>query len=160
MLIGVTSFYRDNAVCEYLKVHIFPAMFDELPNRHIIRAWVTGCSIGEEAYSLAIIFKEAFEKIEEHRNLTFQIFATDLDLDAIDKAREGIFSKNIVPDISAERLSRFFNIDIEGYRVSAAIREKAVFALRMLLKIHPLLNSTSLHAVICLFIWSPKYRKN
>ena len=137
LLIGVTSFFRDKAVWEALKEHVLPAMFAELPDGHLIRAWVTGCSTGEEAYSLAIIFKEAFEKIEEDRNLTLQIFATDLDMDAIDKARKGIFSKNIVSDVSPERLSRFFNIDLEGYRVGTAIREMVVFAPQNVIKDPP-----------------------
>ena len=146
LLIGVTSFFRDKAVWEALKDNVFPAMFNTLPDGHVIRAWVTACSTGEEAYSLAIIFKEAFEKIEEHKNLTFQIFATDLDLDAIDKARKGIFSKNIVSDVSPERLSRFFNMDTEGYRVSTAIREMVVFAPQNVIKDPPF---TKLNILTC-----------
>ncbi len=77
LLIGVTSFFRDTAVWDKLKEETLPALMNELPNGYVLRAWVTGCSTGEEAYSLVIIFKEAQEKFKKNKNLTLQIFATD-----------------------------------------------------------------------------------
>lgn len=137
LLIGVTSFFRDSAVWEMLKESVLPALINELPDGYMLRAWVTGCSTGEEAYSLAIIFKEAMGKIRNHKILTLQIFATDLDSDAIEKARKGVFSKNITADVSPERLSRFFSVEDEGYRVNAAIREMVVFAPHNVIKDPP-----------------------
>ncbi len=137
LLIGVTSFFRDSAVWEKLKESILPEMFNELPNGYVVRAWVTGCSTGEEAYSLAIIFKEAIEKIKKHKNLTLQIFATDLDQDAIETARKGYFSRNIVADVSPERLHRFFLEEGEYFRVKIAIREMVVFAPQNVIKDPP-----------------------
>jgi two-component system CheB/CheR fusion protein len=93
LLIGVTSFFRDSAVWEKLRDSILPDLISELPNGYVLRAWVTGCSTGEEAYTLAIIFREAIEKIKRHKNLTLKIFATDLDQDAIEIARKGYFSE-------------------------------------------------------------------
>ncbi|MEI7501052.1 MAG: chemotaxis protein CheB [Bacteroidota bacterium] len=128
MLIGVTSFFRDPAVWEMLKLKVLPAILEELPHGYVFRAWVPGCSTGEEAYSLAMVFKEAMEKIRNQKNLTFQIFASDLDHDSIEKARLGRFPSNITADVSSERLSRFFTIEPEGFRLSTAIREMVVFA--------------------------------
>jgi two-component system, chemotaxis family, CheB/CheR fusion protein len=137
LLIGVTSFFRDIAVWEKLKAQIFPEMISKLANGPILRAWVTACSTGEEAYSLAIAFKEALEKTKNSKNISLQIFATDLDQDAIDKARKGIYSQNIAADVSPERLGRFFTVEPEGYRVIAAIREMVVFAPQNVIKDPP-----------------------
>ncbi len=86
------------------------------------------CSTGEEAYSLAIVFKEALEQLKPQGRFTLQIFATDLDQDAIDKARQGVYPANIAADVSPERLNRFFIEDENGYRVSKEIREMVIFA--------------------------------
>jgi len=128
LLIGVTNFFRDAAVWEKLKENVLPALFNEAPNRHVFRAWITGCSTGEEAYSLAIVFKEAYEKVKKDKNFTLQVFATDIDSDAIELGRKGIFSANIVADVSPERLSQFFVKDENGFRVNTSIREMVVFA--------------------------------
>ena len=137
LLIGVTSFFRDTAVWEMLKKNVLPAIIEELPHGYVLRAWVPGCSTGEEAYSLAIVFKEAMEKIKNHKSLSLQIFATDLEVDAIEKARKGIFSSNITADVSPERLSKFFTVEPEGFRLSTAIREMVVFANQNVIKDPP-----------------------
>lgn len=112
----------------------------------VIRAWVAGCSTGEEAYSLAIIFKEVLADIKPARNWTMQIFATDLDKDAIDKARTGIYPANITADVSPERLHRFFVQDERGYRVNKEIREMVVFAPQNVIMDPPF---TKLDVVVC-----------
>ncbi|MFZ4414584.1 MAG: chemotaxis protein CheB [Bacteroidales bacterium] len=128
LLIGVTSFFRDTTVWEKLENEILPEMIKDLPNGYVLRAWVTGCSTGEEAYSLAIVFKEIIEKNKKNRNLTLQIFATDLDADAVEIARKAYFPKNILADVSKDRIMRFFTLEGEGYRVNTVIREMIVFA--------------------------------
>ena len=128
LLIGVTSFFRDAAVWEKLKATVIPAIISKLEPGSILRAWVPGCSTGEEAYSLAIVFKEALEKINPHGGFSLQIFATDLDNDAIDIARKGIFPSSISEDVSEERLKRFFLKTNDGYFINTEIREKIVFA--------------------------------
>jgi two-component system, chemotaxis family, CheB/CheR fusion protein len=137
LLIGVTSFFRDNAVWEKMKESVLPSLIAELPTGHVLRAWVPACSTGEEAYSLAIVFKEALEKLKNNKNLSLQIFATDLDTDAIEKARRGIFSKNIAADIPPELLGKYFTVEDEGYRVNNAIREMIVFAPQNVIKDPP-----------------------
>ncbi len=137
LLIGVTSFFRDTAVWEMLKESVLPALINELPDGHALRAWVPGCSTGEEAYSLAIVFKETLEKVKKCKNLTLQIFATDLDKDAIEKARKGNFSSNITADVSPERISRFFTVEDDGYRMNTDIREMMVFATQNVIKDPP-----------------------
>ena len=128
LLIGVTSFFRDPETWEYLKGHVLPELLSSRASGGVIRAWVPGCSTGEEAYSLAIVLKEALESMETPQNLTLQVFATDVDRDAIEKARVGRYPANIAADVSADRLRRFFIEDEQGYRVNKEIREHVVFA--------------------------------
>jgi two-component system, chemotaxis family, CheB/CheR fusion protein len=128
LLIGVTNFFRDVHVWEKLLENYLPDLLQKLPDGYVLRAWVTGCSTGEEAFSLAIVFKEALEKIKTEKTLSLQIFATDLDADAIDKARKGIFTKNITVDVNSERLKRFFISDGDNYHVHSSIREMIIFA--------------------------------
>ena len=128
LLIGVTSFFRDPAAWEQLKKEVIPALLKRRPAGGALRAWTPGCSTGEEAYSLAIVFKEALEQVKPAGNVSLQIFATDLDKDAIDKARAGVYPANITADVSPERLRRFFIQEERGYRVGKEIREMVVFA--------------------------------
>jgi two-component system CheB/CheR fusion protein len=128
LLIGVTSFFRDPAAWDQLCSEAIPVLLANRPAGHALRAWVPGCSTGEEAYSLAISFKEAFEQAKTKGNFALQIFATDLDHDAIDKARQGLFPDNIAADVSPERLKRFFAKEERGYRVRKEIREMVIFA--------------------------------
>src|SRR5262249_55124984 len=113
---------------DYLKQEILPELITTRPAGSILRAWVPGCSTGEEAYSLAMVFREALEKIDTPRNIALQIFATDLDRDAIEKARQAAYPANIAADVSPERLRRFFVQDERGYRVGKDIREMVIFA--------------------------------
>ena len=137
LLIGVTSFFRDNAVWDKLKDITIPSLISDLPDGYVMRAWIPGCSTGEEAYSLAMVFREAIEIAKSHKNISLQIFATDLDNDAIEIARRGTFTKNISVDVSPERLSHFFTADGEGYRVNSTIRDMVVFAPQNVIKDPP-----------------------
>ncbi|MCC5845666.1 MAG: PAS domain-containing protein [Verrucomicrobia bacterium] len=129
LLIGVTRFFRDPAMWEALEQSAVQALLqrrgtDPAP----LRAWVPGCSTGEEAFSLAILLKETAGRLNPEAPFTLKLFATDLDRDAIDKARQGLFPENIAADVSPERLSRFFTKEDHGYRVCKEIREMVVFA--------------------------------
>lgn len=128
LLIGVTNFFRDPAVWEYLKTKAIPALLAEYPAGKNLRAWVPACSTGEEAYSLAITFKEVIEQIKPKGRFSLQIFATDLDQDAIDKARQGVYPLNIEADVTPERLARYFAANEKGYLVHKEIREMVIFA--------------------------------
>jgi two-component system CheB/CheR fusion protein len=128
LLIGVTSFFRDAAGWEQLRGEIIPALLKAHPVGGTLRAWVAGCSTGEEVYSLAIVYKEALEQVKPAGSFSLQVFATDLDKDAIDKARAGVYPANIAADVSPERLRRFFVKEERGYRVGKEVRETVVFA--------------------------------
>jgi two-component system CheB/CheR fusion protein len=137
LLIGVTGFFRDTAVWKKLKEKILPNMIDELPNNYVIRVWIPACSTGEEAYTLAMSFIEVLDSFNKNKNITMQIFATDIDADAIEIARKGIFLKSNVSEVSTERLNRFFIAEGDGYRVNSLIREMIVFAPQNIIKDPP-----------------------
>jgi chemotaxis methyl-accepting protein methylase len=128
LLIGVTSFFRDSAPWEKLKTEVIPAILKDRTLSRTLRAWMIGCSTGEEAYSLAIVFKEALEQFKPAQSFSLQIFATDLDGDAIEKARAAVYPPNIAADVSPERLSAFFIKVEHGYQITKTIREMVIFA--------------------------------
>ena len=137
LLIGVTGFFRDAPVWEKLKEVVFPNLFKSLPNKYTLRAWVAGCSTGEEAYSLAIIFQEVYETYKNKKNITLQIFATDLDKEAIDIARKGIYNQSILEHVSEDRINNFFLRDDDKLKVNSTIREMVVFASHNVIKEPP-----------------------
>lgn len=129
MLIGVTSFFRDVRVWDYLMATALPQLLAEHPGGAAFKAWVPACSTGEEAYSLAIAFSEVLEQLRPNAQYTLQIFATDLDDDAIDRARQGVFGAGIADDVSAERLQRYFMpAEKGGYRIRKDVRNTIIFA--------------------------------
>jgi two-component system, chemotaxis family, CheB/CheR fusion protein len=141
LLIGVTSFFRDPPVWEQLREQVIPALLAGREPGQTLRAWAPGGSTGEEAYSLAMVFREAAEALRSGgRGYAMQIFATDLDRDAIEKARQGRFPENIAADVAPERLSRFFAKEAHGYRVHKEIREMVVFAPQNLIMDPPFTN--------------------
>ncbi len=146
LLIGVTSFFRDPEAWEKLRDELISVLLETHRAGGVLRAWSVGCSTGEEAYSLAIVFKEALEQLKPEANFTLQIFATDLDKDGIDKARKGIYPANIVADVSPARLRRFFVKEEGGYRVGKEIREMVTFATQNVVKDPPF---TKLDILIC-----------
>jgi len=159
LLIGVTSFFRDPAAWEHLAKEVLPPMLGERRGNAVIRAWVPGCSTGEEAYSLAIVFKEALEKLKAPANPLLQIFATDLDRDAIEKARQGLYPTNIAADVSPQRLRRFFFQEERGYRVSKDIREMVVFAPQNVIMDPPFTKLDILSCRNLLIYLSPELQK-
>ncbi|NVE01556.1 chemotaxis protein CheB [Massilia sp. BJB1822] len=128
LLIGVTSFFRDPKMWEHLKSVTLPAMIAANPEGCAFKAWVPACSTGEEAYSLAIVFDEVLESINPRGKYSLQIFATDLDPDAIDRARQGVFSRNIEESVSADRLCHYFVDDGVGFRIRKDLRNSIIFA--------------------------------
>ena len=128
LLIGVTSFFRDPEAFQVLEEQIIPKLFDDKPTGSVIRIWSTGCSTGEEAYSIAILLQERMEALKQ--SYTVQIFATDIDSRAIATARAGVYPASIAADLSPERLARFFSAEADGstYRVHKGIRDMLVFS--------------------------------
>ncbi|PKN86527.1 MAG: chemotaxis protein CheB [Deltaproteobacteria bacterium HGW-Deltaproteobacteria-1] len=146
LLIGVTSFFRDEAAWEYLRQKAIPALLKTGTARPALRAWSAGCSTGEEAYSLAMVFKEAFEEVKPAKNIPLHIFATDLDRETIDKARQGFYPANIAADVSPERLKRFFTKEDGGYRIVKEIRDMVTFATQNVIMDPPF---TKLDILVC-----------
>jgi two-component system CheB/CheR fusion protein len=135
LLINVTNFFRDADAFEALNKLALPKLFEGKPDNQELRIWVPGCSSGEEPYSIAILLKEYMEKIgKAHR---FQIFATDLDESAINRAREGIYPSGIAADVSPGRLQRFFKLEDSQYRINKEIRETVIFATQNLIQDPP-----------------------
>ncbi len=143
-LIGVTHFFRDPDAFGTLKEQVLPEMIRELAEDETLRVWVPGCSTGEEAFSLAIIIREVLE--EEQLDLSMQIFGTDLDEQAIETARGGVYPSTIAADVSDTRLSRFFRKEGNFYRVRKDIRDSIVFSVQDLLADPPF---SRLHMVCC-----------
>lgn len=128
MLIGVTSLFRDPAVWQELKNTVLPDLLARCTPGTGLRAWVVGCSTGEEAYTLAITFREVAETQPVPDAWTLQIFATDLNADAIAIARTGHFPAKIADDMTPERLSRCFDAEGDGFLIRKEIRQMVLFA--------------------------------
>lgn len=135
LLINVTHFFRDPEAYGALAQNALPKLLETKHYHDELRVWVVGCSSGEEAYSIGILLKELMEK--QHKMLKLQIFATDLDEDAINRAREGLYPAAIESNVSAERLNRFFKKENDGYRIGKEIRDAVVFASQNLIKDPP-----------------------
>ena len=159
LLIGVTSFFRDPACWEELRKRILPALIASRPDGHVLRAWVPGCSTGEEAYSLAMVFKEVVEKLKPRKRVTLQVFATDLDKDAIDKARQGAYPENICADVTPHQMSRFFIKDDHGCRVTSEIRKMVTFATQSLIMDPPFTKLDLLSCRNLLIYLAPEMQK-
>ena len=137
LLIGVTKFFRDPEVFDAIKERVIPAIFANKSGDDSVRIWIPGCSTGEEAYSIAIIIKEYIEKVKA--DYIIQIFATDIDSQAIAIARAGLYLPNIRSDISTERLSRFFTFLPErgAYQIKKSIRDMLIFSEQSVIKDPP-----------------------
>jgi two-component system, chemotaxis family, CheB/CheR fusion protein len=128
LLINVTNFFRDPKVFEILAEKIIPDMLDRHPPDRLLRIWIAGCSSGEETYSLAMLFQERITTGDHKFKL--QVFASDVDPDAVAQAREGFYAGTIAADVSPERLARFFVKEGHGYRVTPELRGLVVFTIQ------------------------------
>lgn len=138
LLIGVTRFFRDTEAWNSLKANVMPVLCQNRTSFEPIRIWVTSCSTGEEAYSLAMLFDEF---ISEHKlKVEFKVFATDVNQRAIDIASVGRFSNSIEEDISPERLNRYFTPMGEFYEVKKEIRRRIIFSKHNLLSDPPFIR--------------------
>lgn len=126
ILIGVTNFFRDAPFFEKLKYNAIYKIVERADESEPIRVWSAGCSTGEEAYSIAILFQEVMEELQVKRDV--KIFATDVDSWAIEQAAKGVFSENIIDDVTPDRLARFFIRQNDQYLISKQIRRMIVFA--------------------------------
>jgi len=135
LLINVTGFFRDPGVFERLESEIIPDMIGNVAANRALRIWVVGCSTGEEAYSLSMIFRDAI--IASRRDIKLQIFASDIDAQAIAFAREGFYPLTISDEIPPDRLARYFVAEENGYRVTSGLRGSVVFTVQDVLNDPP-----------------------
>ena len=135
LLIGVTNFFRDSQAFESLNRCLMAEVLANKSKDDAVRVWVPGCSSGEEVYSIAIILRECMDKLK--KDFRVQIFGTDIDGDAIDMARAGLYPASIVADVTPERLKRFFVAEEGAFRIKKEIREMVVFAIQDVLKDAP-----------------------
>ena len=137
LLIGVTNFFRDTQAFQALEEQIIPKLFAGKSEGDTIRVWVPGCSTGEEAYSLAILLAERQKILKQ--NFKVQIFATDIDSQAIATARAGLYPLSIAADLSPERLAHFFTAEPgdSAYRIHKNIRDMLIFSEQDLIKDPP-----------------------
>jgi two-component system CheB/CheR fusion protein len=135
ILIRVTRFFRDPEAFEALGRRVFPALIRKTPPDSSVRIWAPGCSTGEEAYSIAIRFHEVAEQMGSR--VPVQIFATDINEAAIEKARRGTYIENIVADVSEERLARYFVKAGKEFQVSRTLRDQCIFSRHDLLNDPP-----------------------
>lgn len=126
ILIGVTSFFRDASYFETLKQTAITSIVKQPVDSEPIRVWSAGCSTGEEAYSVAMLFYEVMEELDIKRDV--KIFATDVDVDAVEFAGRGVYNESIIDDVSNERLQKFFIRKNDNYVINKDIRKMIVFA--------------------------------
>jgi len=141
LLIGVTNFFRDPEAFQALEEQIIPRLFAGKPAAGgTVRVWSTGCSTGEEAYSIAILLQERMEA--QKQNHAILVFATDIDSRAIATARAGFYPASIAADISPQRLARFFTNETDGstYRIQKNIRDMLIFSEQDVIKDPPFSN--------------------
>lgn len=127
LLISVTNYFRDHEAFAQVERAVIPTLFVNKQTHEITRVWVAGCATGEEAYSMAMLLSE----YAESKGVSvppFQVFATDIDEDAISFAREGLYSEAAIADVSEERVRRFFKREPDGFRVRKELREAVLFA--------------------------------
>lgn len=136
-LIGVTSFFRDAETFEKLEKDVIPELLNKISDREI-RIWVAGCSTGEEAYTLAMIFREVIEK--NYINKSIKLFATDIDKKALQFASTGAYPESITADVPVTYLSKYFIKQGNQFIISRSIRELIVFAEHNLIKDPPFTN--------------------
>ncbi len=135
LLISVTNFFHDREAWAALEQRVIPHLFTRKGAADQIRVWSAGCATGEEAYSLAMLLAERADGALDSPAL--QVFATDVDSDAIARARDGLYTEADVADLAPERLQRFFHHEPGGFRVRREVREMVLFAHHNLIRDPP-----------------------
>ncbi|MCA3219303.1 MAG: PAS domain-containing protein [Burkholderiales bacterium] len=144
LLIPVTRFFRDPEAFDYLAKEVVPRLVGAQASNEPLRVWVAACSTGEEAYSIAILFAEAFSRLQRWPSL--KIFATDIEQEYLDHASAGVYPATIAAEVSAERLERFFVHRGGSYVVRNELRQHMIFARHNLVDDPPF---TRMHLVTC-----------
>ncbi len=158
LLIGVTSFFRDKDAFKVLSDTILPELLDKQPDNYTVRVWAPGCSSGEEAYSMAILLQEYMATSAKSMNI--QIFATDVDEYAIERARSGRYPQTVINDLGEEYCQRYFTKEDGYYNVKKFLREMVVFATQNLIQDPPF---SKLDIICCrnlLIYFSPELQRH
>jgi len=135
LLIGVTNFFRDPAAFRALETLVIPALFEGKVADDTVRVWVTGCSTGEEAYSIAILLREHLDRLQVVPKV--KIFATDIDETAMRSARSARYPASSVREVTPERLKRFFVHDAGSYRLAKDLRDMCIFSTHSVIRDPP-----------------------
>ena len=137
LLIGVTNFFRDPKAFEAVEDKVIPRIFADKAAGDAVRVWIPGCATGEEAYSFAILLAE-YQELSK-KKFRIQVFATDIDSQAIATARAGLYPASIAVDITPDRLARFFSLETDGgsYRIHKTIRDMLIFSEQDIIKDPP-----------------------
>ncbi len=144
LLIGVTQFFRDPEAFETIERDVVPTLIEQVKPDEELRVWIAGCATGEEAYSLAMLFHEAFTA--RGRPMRLKILATDVHQRSLDFAGVGMYGEEQLARVSPERLEKFFTKRASGYQVSPELRQLIVFARHNVTKDPPF---TRMHFVSC-----------
>jgi len=144
LLISVTSFFRDTEAWESLRRQVVCPLVERAEVGQPVRVWVPGCASGEEAYTVAILFREEFRRRDKHGEVV--VFGSDVDQGALATAREGLYPAAIAADVSEPRLARYFRAEGEHYRVTGDVRDSVVFAVHSVLRDPPF---SKLHLISC-----------
>jgi two-component system CheB/CheR fusion protein len=158
LFISVTSFFRDPEAFQQLASQAIAPLVQRKAADAVIRVWVPGCATGEEPYSLAVLLLE--QLAAAHKNCRVQIFATDVDEDALDVARKGLYPDSITADVSPERLARFFTrVSEQAYQVNRQVRETVTFAVQNLVSDPPFNKLDLLSCRNLLIFFEPDVQK-
>jgi two-component system, chemotaxis family, CheB/CheR fusion protein len=138
-LIGVTKFFRDPAAYDVLYNNVFPEIVAEKKDADTIKIWISACSTGEEAYSMAILMDKFLT--EKKLSIEVKIFATDIDEASLEVASKGMYPESISHDIDPESLKRYFVREGDQYHISQYIRKQIVFAKHNIIKDPPFIKN-------------------
>src|SRR5262249_48667299 len=144
LLITVTTFFRDPEAWEALRIQVIVPLLAGNDQGETIRVWVPGCATGEEAYTLAILFREEIARRDLHCDLV--IFGSDVDRAALGTGGEALYPAATAADVSDARLSRYFRAEGDHYRVASEIRDCVVFAAHSVMRDPPF---SKLHLISC-----------
>lgn len=145
LLIGVTEFFRDPQSFQELRRLVIKPLIAELATGDTLRLWVAGCATGEEVYSMAMELQDAIDA--SGKPASIQLFATDIDEEALTVARAGVYPQSIAKHVSEERLLRYFTpVEPGSYRVCSELRDRISFAIHDLTRDPPF---SRMHLVSC-----------
>lgn len=156
-LISVTTFFRDKEPFEFIQQEIIPKILEELKPGEEIKIWVAGCATGEEVYSMAILIAE--QLTGKYEDTVVKMFATDIDKIALSHAAKGIYTKEVVKNVSPERLEKYFIIESENYKINPYIRKMIIFAQHDLVKNPPYCNMNFISCRNLLIYMTPILQK-